>query len=191
MGHYFSYNEPEEVFDPSYSRHYDEIITRLRLQAIQQHKHITQQQQQREKTPKQEGNPHDQKQRKRILLVDDEPDSCMTFQTILEDAGFECTPYTDSLRDLQEFRPFHYDLILLDIKMPMLNGFELCKKIREVDQTVEVIFITASEVYYEQLRRQSYPELTDDANINYVQKPISNQELIRLVNMLIATNHTK
>jgi hypothetical protein len=43
MGYYFSYNESEEVFDSSYSTHYDEIITRLRLQATQQHKHITQQ----------------------------------------------------------------------------------------------------------------------------------------------------
>jgi CheY-like chemotaxis protein len=190
MGRYFSYNEPEEVFDTSYSTYYDEIITRLRLQTMQQYKHKMQQEQ-REKTPKQEDNLHDQKERKRILLVDDEPDSCMTFQAILEDAGFECTPYMDSLRALQEFRPFHYNLILLDIKMPVLNGFELCRKIREVDQTVEVIFITASEVYYEQLRRQSYPELINDANINYVQKPIGNQELIRLVNMLIAANHTK
>ena len=191
MSHYFSYNEPEEVFDSSYSTYYDEIITRLCLQTIQQYKHKTQQQKQREKTPKQKNNLHDQKERKRILLVDDEPDSCMTFQAVLEDAGFECAPYTDSLRALQEFRPFHYDLILLDIKMPVLNGFELCKKIREVDKTIEVIFITASEVYYEQLQRQSYPGLTNDANINYVQKPISNEELIRLANMLIATYHTK
>jgi CheY-like chemotaxis protein len=191
MSHYFSYNEPEEVFDSSYSTYYDEIITRLRLQTIQQYKHIMQQEQQRERTRKHENNLHDQKERKRILLVDDEPDSCMTFQAVLEDAGFECAPYTDSLRALQEFRPFHYDLILLDIKMPVLNGFELCKKIREVDKTIDVIFITASEVYYEQLQRQPYPELTNDANINYVQKPIGNQELIRLVNMLIATNHIK
>jgi CheY-like chemotaxis protein len=130
------------------------------------------------------------KERKRILLVDDEPDSCMTFKAVLEDAGFECTPYTDSLQALQEFRPFHYDLILLDIRMPILNGFELCKNIREVDKTLQVVFITASEVYYEQLRRQSYPELINDANINYVQKPIVNQELIRLVDMLIATDHS-
>jgi CheY-like chemotaxis protein len=191
LDYYFSYNESEEIFDSSYSTYYDEIITRPHPQTIEQYKHKTQQQQQREKTPKQEGNLHDQKERKRILLVDDEPDSCITFQAVLEDAGFECIPYTDSLQALQEFRPFHYDLILLDIKMPALNGFELCKKIRELDKKVEVIFITASEVYYEQLQRQSYTELTNDTNINYVLKPIRNHELIRLVNMLIATNHIK
>jgi CheY-like chemotaxis protein len=59
------------------------------------------------------------------------------------------------------------------------------------DKLVQVIFLTASEVDYEQLRRQSYPEFANDADINYVQKPIANQELIKLVNMLIAANHTK
>jgi two-component SAPR family response regulator len=54
---------------------------------------------------------------------------------------------------------------------------------------VQIIFITASEGYYEQLIRQSYPELTNDSNINYVQKPIANEELVRLVNILIATSH--
>jgi hypothetical protein len=68
MGYYFSYNESEEVFDSSYSTQYDEIITRLRLQATQQHKHITQQQQQREKTPKQEGNLHDQKRAQENII---------------------------------------------------------------------------------------------------------------------------
>jgi DNA-binding response OmpR family regulator len=69
---------------------------------------------------------------RRILLVDDEPDLCMVYQIVLEDAGFECIPYTDSVKALQEFRPYYYDLILLDIKMPILNGFELCKKIIEL-----------------------------------------------------------
>ena len=53
---YFCYNESEEIFDSSYSTYYDEIITRLHPQTIEQYKHKTQQQQQREKTPKQEGN---------------------------------------------------------------------------------------------------------------------------------------
>ena len=133
-----------------------------------------------------EEEPHEQKTKsnKRVLLVDDEPDTCMVYQIVLEAAGYECKSYTDSVYAL-EFRPNYYRLILLDVKMPVLNGFELCKKIREVDKTVKIIFITAGEGYYEQLRTQSYPELTNDTNIKYVQKPIANEELIRLVNMLI------
>jgi two-component system catabolic regulation response regulator CreB/two-component system response regulator ChvI len=113
--------------------------------------------------------------RKRILLVDDEPDLCRIYQIVLQDAGYECTPYRDSVKAMQEFKPNYYDLILLDIKMPILNGFELCKKIREADKTVQIAFVTASEVYYEKAREKYYPEL---ANINYIQKPIGNEELV-------------
>jgi DNA-binding response OmpR family regulator len=123
--------------------------------------------------------------KKRILLVDDEPDICMVYQMVLEDAGYECISYTDPVKALKEFKPYFYDLILLDIKMPVLNGFELCKKIREVDKAVHIIFITASESYYEKFRGQQFADLT---KINYIQKPIGNEELARLVNMIIANS---
>jgi DNA-binding response OmpR family regulator len=125
--------------------------------------------------------------RKRILVVDDEYDICMVYQMVLHDAGFECISYIDPVKALKEFRPFYYDLILLDIKMPVLNGFELCKKIIELDKTVHIIFITASEEYYEKFRSEHFPEL---GKINYIQKPIGNEELIRIVNMIIANSIT-
>src|SRR3982751_453295 len=82
---------------------------------------------------------HNQTRRsKRILLVDDEPDICMVYQIVLQDAGFECIPYTDSVNAQQDFRPNYYDLILLDIIMPMLDGLEFCKKIRELDKNGSV-----------------------------------------------------
>jgi CheY-like chemotaxis protein len=65
-----------------------------------------------------------------ILLVDDEQDSCLVYQIVLENAGFRCVSYTDSVKALQEFKPYFYDLVILDIKMPVLDGFELCRKIR-------------------------------------------------------------
>jgi two-component system response regulator ChvI len=107
----------------------------------------------------------------------------MVYQIVLQDAGFECISYTDSVKALQEFRPNYYDLILLDIRMPVLDGFELFKKIREVDKAVHIIFITASEEYYEKFRSQRFPEL---GKINYIQKPIGNEELVQVVNMIIA-----
>jgi DNA-binding response OmpR family regulator len=129
---------------------------------------------------------HNQIRRKRILIVDDEPDICMTFQMILQDAGFECIPYTDSVKALQEFRANYYDLILLDIKMPKLDGFALYENIRELDKTLRVIFITAGEEYYEKFRERYYPDLIG-IYINYIQKPVGSQELIQIVNMTIAT----
>ena len=132
--------------------------------------------------------PHNQTTRsKRILVVDDEPDICIVYRIVLEDAGFECISYIDPVKALREFRPFYYDLVLLDIKMPGLNGFELCERMREIDKRVHIIFITASEEYYEQFRGQHFPEL---GKINYIQKPIGNDELVQLVNMIIATTIT-
>ncbi len=125
---------------------------------------------------------HKEKER-RILLVDDEPDLCLVYQIILEDADYQCDSYTDPVKALQEFTPDYYDLILLDIKMPVLNGFELCEKIREIDKTVHIIFITASEAYYEQFRTERYPEL---GKINYIQKPVGNEELLEVIDTLIS-----
>jgi two-component SAPR family response regulator len=69
--------------------------------------------------------------------------------------------------------------------MPVLNGFELCKKIIELDRTVHIVFITASEEYYEQFRSQHYPEL---GKINYIQKPVGNEELVQIVDMIVANS---
>jgi DNA-binding response OmpR family regulator len=132
--------------------------------------------------------PHNQTtRRKRILVVDDEPDICMVYQIVLEDAGYECVSYTDSVKALKEFKPDYYDLILLDIKMPVLDGFELCKKVRGIDKAVHIVFITASEEYYKKFRSQHFPEL---GKINYIQKPIGNEELVQLVNMIVANSIT-
>ena len=111
-------------YDPKY---YDEIITKLNLQARERHEHSKGQT---------ASSRNKKKKKKRILLVDDEPDICMVYQMMLEDAGYECISYTDSLKALQEFKPCFYDLILLDIKMPVLNGFELAKKGRLIKQYI-------------------------------------------------------
>ena len=71
--------------------------------------------------------------------------------------------------------------------MPVLNGFELCKVIREIDKRVHIIFITASEAYYEKFRGQHFPEL---GKINYIQKPVGNDELVRIVNMIVGHSIT-
>jgi CheY-like chemotaxis protein len=188
--HYrYSYNnKSKRIFgfgshDPKY---YDQIITKLNLQAKGQHE--------RNSSTSIQGLLQDQTTRssnrnkkKRVLVVDDEPDTCIVYQIVLQDAGYECISYTDSVKALREFRPNYYDLILLDIKMPVLNGFELCKKIIELDKTVHIIFVTASEEYYEKFRGQHFPKL---GKINYIQKPIGNDELVRLVDMIIANSIT-
>jgi DNA-binding response OmpR family regulator len=129
--------------------------------------------------------PHDnQHKHKKILFVDDEPDICLLYQIVLKDAGYECNSYIDPIKALDEFRADYYGLVLLDIKMPKLNGLELCRIIREQDKSIKIIFITAAaEFSYEQLRsQQQYPDLSD---IYYIQKPIGNEELVKRVNAII------
>jgi CheY-like chemotaxis protein len=181
-GYYHSYNKSKRIFDfgshdPKY---YDQIITKVNLQTRKQ-------QHERSILQDQTAIGRSDKKKKRVLLVDDEPDICMIYQMVLENAGYQCIPYTDPVKALQEFKPYFYDLILLDIKMPVLNGFELSKKIREIDKTVHIVFITASEQYYEKFRSQHFPEL---GKINYIQKPVGNDELVQLVDRMVANSIT-
>lgn len=69
--------------------------------------------------------------------------------------------------------------------MPRLDGFALYEKIRELDKTVKIIFITAAETYYEKFRQKYYPMLNIDINTSCFQKPIGNQELMQIVNNTI------
>jgi PleD family two-component response regulator len=165
------YNESKKLSDLIDTKYYDKIMTKLHLkirEEYQRTKRCSQKQKIEEEEEQEEL--HDQTRRsKRILVVDDEHDICMVYQIVLQDAGYECISYIDPVKALKEFRPTYYDLVILDIKMPVLNGFELCKKIIELDKTVHIIFITALEEYYEQFRSQHFPEL---GKINYIQNQL-------------------
>jgi CheY-like chemotaxis protein len=152
-GGYYYYNKSERIFCSYDPKYYDQIITKLNLQTREEYERAAKYSHKQKVQDRQVV--HSQT-KKRVLLVDDEPDICMVYQMVLEDAGYECIPYTDPVKALQEFRPDYYDLIILDIKMPVLNGFELCKKIREVDKAVHIIFITALEEYRRNVRGQLY-----------------------------------
>src|SRR5215216_8090045 len=78
---------------------------------------------------------------KRILMVDDEPDITITLKTALEDSGFfEVDTFNNPVLALSTFRPGLYDLALLDIRMPEINGFELCRKLRSIDHKIKDMF---------------------------------------------------
>jgi CheY-like chemotaxis protein len=120
---------------------------------------------------------------KRVMLVEDEADIAMTFKIVLEsDARLKVDSFTESFAALNNFKSGLYDLIMIDIVLPNMNGFELYYAIKRLDDKVKICFITASEMYYEEIRKEAYPEL--DTNC-FIKKPISNEELIRQVkNML-------
>jgi two-component system, OmpR family, response regulator ChvI len=79
--------------------------------------------------------------RRKILLVDDESDVVSTFQMILEMNGFEVEAYTSPISALSNFRPDEFGLLILDIRMPVMNGFELFKKIKEIDNRVQACLL--------------------------------------------------
>jgi CheY-like chemotaxis protein len=95
----------------------------------------------------------------KIFLVDDELDISYMLSTVLQDNGFESDSFTDPILALTNYKTNFYDLVILDIKivildikMPGMDGFELCKKIREMDPKVKICFLTASEMFYEEYR---------------------------------------
>jgi len=76
---------------------------------------------------------------RKILLVDDEADIVSTFKMILEMNNFEVDGYTNPLSALSNFKPNEFGLLILDIRMPVMNGFELFKKIKEIDNKAEKV----------------------------------------------------
>jgi two-component system, OmpR family, response regulator ChvI len=115
---------------------------------------------------------------RRILLVDDEVDVISVFKMILEMNGYEVDAYTDPTSALNDFKPNFYGLLLLDIRMPTINGFELYRKMRNIDDKVSVCFITAFEDYREEFK-ESFPML--DEFKYFIRKPKAIEDLVNHV----------
>jgi CheY-like chemotaxis protein len=118
---------------------------------------------------------------KRIFLVDDDYDHTITFKVGLEHAGFEVDAYNDSAIALSNFKPDYYDLLLIDIKMPKIDGFELYERIRKIDDKVKVWFITAYEVYYKTLKEVSSKSKEEMILDRFIQKPIEINNLVKQI----------
>lgn len=115
------------------------------------------------------------------MIVDDEPDITLTLGKGLEQGGYDVHVFNDPLVALSNFKPDTYDLLLLDIKMPNMTGFELYRKLKEIDSKVKVCFITAFETYYEKFRQEFFPL---EEIKGFIRKPIQIQDLIRITNQI-------
>lgn len=98
-------------------------------------------------------------ERKQIMVVDDESDLTLFYQMSLEYYGFVVDTFNEPKEALSNFKPNYYDLIILDIKMPNMDGFELYREIKEKDPDIKVCFLTASELYYEEFRDKEFSTL--------------------------------
>jgi DNA-binding response OmpR family regulator len=125
-----------------------------------------------------------QQVQKRIWIVDDEADLTMLCRLALEYHGFKVDTFNDPQEAFTNYKPKYYDLVILDIKMPKMDGFQLYYEIRKKDQGAKVCFLTASELYYEQFRKREYDAI--DKNL-FIRKPIENEELLKEVNRIISS----
>jgi CheY-like chemotaxis protein len=119
---------------------------------------------------------------KKILVVDDDPDLTLTFKLGLEldyddsdKIRFEVYTYNNPAVALSEFKPNFYDLLLTDIYMPDMNGFELCQKMLELDANIRVCFMSAAEVNIQALR-EVYPKVSFGC---FIKKPVTIEYLVK------------
>jgi two-component SAPR family response regulator len=122
---------------------------------------------------------------KSILIVDDDHDIAKFFKLALDRAGFVTEVSNNPQSALTNFKKGAYDLLLLDINMPQMSGFELYKKINKIDSEVKVCFITAFEEYYSEFKRE-FPNL--DEIECYIKKPVGMDHLINAVKSRLDCN---
>jgi CheY-like chemotaxis protein len=133
-----------------------------------------------------------QNKKRRILLVDDERDNSSIFTIGLEDDGFEVDAFNDPTLALSAFKPDFYDLLILDIKMPKMNGYELYEKIKKIDDNVKVCFLTASAEQCKEEYREKFMSFNSSSSssppptdVYFIIKPITIDDLVKKVNETI------
>ena len=122
---------------------------------------------------------------KKILLVDNEADITYALENALENYGYSIYSFNDSMLALNSYKSNFYDLVILDIKMPKMDGFELYNKIKEKDPEVKICFLTASELFYEEFRKTRYMLGEKLGEEYFIQKPIKTDELVQKMNVLM------
>lgn len=123
--------------------------------------------------------PSDRHQHKRILVVDDDSDIAFTLRVGLEnsDANMQVYSYDNPVNALLDFKPNFYDLLLIDVNMPLMDGFELCKKLLQKDINVKVCFMTAGEINMNAVR-EVHPLKSIGC---FIKKPITADALVRRI----------
>lgn len=121
----------------------------------------------------------------KILVVDDEPDINKLYHTVLEYVGYTVESYESPLIALSNFIPSYYDVAILDIKMPEMNGLVRYNELRKRDSKVKICFLTAGEIEVEKLVEDKFDELDNDL---FFQKPMRNNDLVNMVNRIISSH---
>ena len=118
----------------------------------------------------------------KILLVDDEKDIALAFKLGLQSRGMDVSAFTDPLMALEDLKKRHYDLVITDVRMPWLSGFELYREIRKHDKDIPIVFLTGFEISQSELT-EVFPDVKPKALLS---KPIRISELASVVSQILA-----
>src|SRR5215510_8954898 len=118
---------------------------------------------------------------KRILIIDDEADINTALREILESNGFTVDSFDNPRYALENFKPHFYDLLILDIKMPEMNGFSFYTEIKKLDEKIKVCILTAAKINY-----REYSDILSSLPDNcIILKPVTNEDLLRIINKVM------
>ena len=122
------------------------------------------------------------KEKLRILIVDDEKDIVAVLRRGLERNGFEVDGFIDPKEALANFKKERYDLVILDIKMPNMNGFELSRELTKIDEDAKIGFMSAFEINLDEAR-VVFPTLKA---LFFIRKPISLQKMVQQIGAFVS-----
>ncbi len=111
----------------------------------------------------------------KIIVVDDEPNVLESFKMILSIKDYEVFPFPDGPSALKTIEKGKYDIAFVDLRLPEMDGIEVLKKIKELDQTIEVIIVTAYATEASHANAITYGAL------EYLRKPFLMEEIYELV----------
>ena len=122
--------------------------------------------------------------KKKILIVDDETDVCLTLKVVLEGTRFKVDTFVDPTLALENFKSSRYDLLILDIKMPVMNGFQLYAQMKKIDLNIKALFLTALTDLqeYDAFKKEVFPK---EGQRHFIQKPIENEDMLVRINAII------
>jgi two-component system OmpR family response regulator len=117
-----------------------------------------------------------------VLVVDDEEDVTEVLAQALTRNGYLVTVYNSPVKAMQSFRPGMFDLAIIDVRMPEINGFQLLKRFKAIDKNLKVCLITAFELVEEDLIGN---DLAPNNIECFMKKPILLSEFIKKVTTLL------
>ena len=126
--------------------------------------------------------------RRMIMIVDDEYYVVYSLRTVLEETKlFQVDGYVDPMLALSNFKADTYDLVVLDIRMSRMDGFELYKNIKAIDVRVKVCFLTADDLSEYKI---NYPDVIEEIECGkidcFMDKPVAGAQLLNLISKVIS-----